>query len=67
MLRVQNLNKHNIKLNKLLQQSGTYHRSKVAEEKAKMILEALRNKESQYFQQLRKKATKKQDSGKPDW
>jgi hypothetical protein len=39
----------------------------ISEEKAKMILEALRNKESQYFQQLRKKATKKQDSGKPDW
>jgi hypothetical protein len=39
----------------------------ISEEKAEMILEALRNKESQYFQQLRKKATKKQDSGKPDW
>jgi len=39
----------------------------ISEEKAQMILEALRNKESQYFQQLRKKATKKQDSGKPDW
>lgn len=39
----------------------------ISEEKAQMILEALRNKESQYFQQLRKKATKRQDSGKPDW
>jgi hypothetical protein len=39
----------------------------LSEEKAKMILEALKNKESQYFQQLRKKATKKQDSNKPDW
>jgi hypothetical protein len=39
----------------------------ISEEKAQMILEALKNKESQYFQQLRKKATKKQDSGKPDW
>jgi len=39
----------------------------ISQEKAQMILEALRNKESQYFQQLRKKATKKQDSGKPDW
>lgn len=39
----------------------------ISEEKAQMILEALRNKESQYFQQLRKKATKKEDSGKPDW
>ena len=39
----------------------------VSEEKAKMILEALRNKEAQYLQQTRKKATKRQDSGKPDW
>ena len=39
----------------------------LSEEKAKMILEYLKNKESQYFQQLRKKATKKQDSNKPDW
>jgi hypothetical protein len=39
----------------------------ISEEKAQMILEALRNKESQYFQQLRKKATKRQESGKPDW
>lgn len=39
----------------------------ISEEKAQMILEALRNKESQYIQQLRKKPTKKQDSRKPDW
>jgi hypothetical protein len=39
----------------------------VSEEKAKQILEALRNKEAQYLQQTRKKATKKKDSGKPDW
>ena len=32
----------------------------ISEEKAQMILEALRNKESQYFQQLRKQATKKE-------
>ncbi len=39
----------------------------VSEEKAQMILEALRNKEAQYLQQMRKKATKRSDSGKPDW
>ena len=39
----------------------------VSEEKAKMILEALRNKEAQYFQQMRKKATEKPKSNKPDW
>jgi len=39
----------------------------VSEEKAKMILEALRNKEAQYLQQNRKKATKRQDNNKPDW
>ncbi len=39
----------------------------VSEEKAKMILEALRNKEAQYFQQMRKKATERPKSGKPDW
>lgn len=39
----------------------------VSEEKAKQILEALRNKEAQYLQQMRKRATKKKDTGKPDW
>ena len=39
----------------------------VTEEKAKQILEALKNKEAQYLQQTRKKATKKKDNGKPDW
>jgi len=39
----------------------------ISEEKAKMILEAMRNNEIQYFQQMRRKATKKPDAGKPDW
>lgn len=39
----------------------------VSEEKAKMILEALRNKEAQYFQQMKKKATERPKSNKPDW
>ncbi len=39
----------------------------ISVEKAKMLLEALQNKEEQYFQQMRKKATKRPQSGKPDW
>ncbi len=39
----------------------------LSEEKAKMILEAMRNSEVQYLQQMKKKATKKADSKKPDW
>ena len=40
---------------------------KVTEEKAKMILEALKNQEVQYLQQNKRKATKPKDKGKPDW
>ena len=32
-----------------------------------MILNAMKQGEKQYLQQLQKKATKKQDSDKPDW
>lgn len=39
----------------------------MSEEKARMILEAMRNNEIQYLQQMRRKATKKPQSGKPDW
>ncbi len=39
----------------------------ISEEKAQMILEAMKNKEIQYIQQNRRKATKKKDSDKPDW
>lgn len=39
----------------------------ISEEKAKMILEALKNNEIQYIQQNRRKATKRKDSDKPDW
>lgn len=39
----------------------------ISEEKAKMILEALRNNEIQYIQQQKRKATKRPDSSKPDW
>lgn len=40
---------------------------KITEEKAKMILEALKNNEVQYIQQNRKKAKKRPKSNKPDW
>ena len=39
----------------------------LTEEKAKMILEAMKNNEIQYIQQNKRKATKKPDSSKPDW
>jgi hypothetical protein len=40
---------------------------KMSEEKAKMILEAMKNQEIQYLQQNKRKATKPRDTGKPDW
>ena len=40
---------------------------KISEEKAKMILEAMKNSEIQYFQQNKRKPTKRKDSDKPDW
>ncbi len=39
----------------------------LTEEKAQMILEAMKNNEIQYIQQNTRKPTKKQDSSKPDW
>ena len=39
----------------------------ISKEKAEMILEALRNNEVQYLQQLKRKTSKKVDKSKPDW
>lgn len=39
----------------------------ISEEKAKMILEAMKNSEVQYLQQQKRKPTKRPDTGKPDW
>jgi Ca-activated chloride channel homolog len=39
----------------------------MSEEKAKMILEAMKNQEIQYLQQNKRKATRPKDKGKPDW
>lgn len=40
---------------------------KISEEKARMILEAMKNQEKQYLQQQKRKATKSRDRSKPDW
>lgn len=39
----------------------------MSEEKAKMILEAMKNQEIQYLQQNKRKGTKQKDKTKPDW
>ena len=39
----------------------------LTEEKARMILEAMKNNEIQYIQQNKRKAQKKKDPSKPDW
>jgi len=40
---------------------------KISKEKAKLILEAMKNNEIQYIQQNKRKAKKKKDPTKPDW
>lgn len=40
---------------------------KMSPEKAAMILEAMKNQEKQYLQQLKRKPTKRRDNAKPDW
>ena len=49
------------------QLSEKLQQMKISEEKAKMILEAMKNQEIQYLQQNKRKATKPKDRGKPDW
>jgi Ca-activated chloride channel homolog len=44
-----------------------FDENKISQEKARMILEAMKNTEEQYLQQLKRKPAKKSDSGKPDW
>ena len=39
----------------------------ISEEKARMILEAMKNQEIQYLQQMKRKPKKSRDTGKPDW
>lgn len=40
---------------------------KMSEDKARMVLEAMKNQEVQYLQQNKRKATKPKSKGKPDW
>ena len=40
---------------------------KITEEKARMILEAMKNQEKQYLQQQKRKPTQSNDRNKPDW
>jgi outer membrane biosynthesis protein TonB len=40
---------------------------KISQERANMLLDAMRNAELQYIQQLPKKSTRKPDPSKPDW
>lgn len=42
-------------------------KANITPEKARLLLDAMRNTELQYMQQLPKKATKKPEKGKPDW
>jgi len=40
---------------------------KISEEKARMLLEAMKNQEKQYLQQQKRKPTEARDRNKPDW
>lgn len=40
---------------------------KISEDKARMILEAMKNQEKQYLQQQKRKPTQARDRNKPDW
>jgi DNA polymerase III gamma/tau subunit len=49
------------------QLSEKLEQMKISEQKAKMILEAMKNQEIQYLQQNKRKATKPKDRNRPDW
>jgi lipopolysaccharide export LptBFGC system permease protein LptF len=63
----ENKDNKNEKTDKSPQLSQKLQQMKMSEEKAKMILEAMKNQEIQYLQQNKRKATKPRESGKPDW
>ena len=48
-------------------QQQRFDKVDMSEAKAKMILNAMKQGEKQYLQQLKKQPTKRQDSDKPDW
>jgi hypothetical protein len=63
----ENDQKKNEKTENSPQLSEKLQQMKMSEEKAKMILEAMKNQEIQYLQQNKRKATKPKERGKPDW
>jgi len=63
----ENKDEKNEKTENSPQLSQKLQQMKMSEDKAKMILEAMKNQEIQYLQQNKRKATKPRDSGKPDW
>ena len=52
---------------RLQTQYDRLRKANISPEKANMMLEAIRNSEQQYLQQLPKKPTKKTDRSKPNW
>ncbi|MCX7638008.1 MAG: tetratricopeptide repeat protein [Cyclobacteriaceae bacterium] len=48
-------------------QGGQERKTKIDPQKAKEILESMRNQEIQYLQQKKRKGTKPRDKNKPDW
>lgn len=52
---------------KAAEQRKRMEQIKMSPEQANMILNALKNKEVQYYQQMKKRPTKRPDSDKPDW
>lgn len=63
----ENKDEKNEKTDNSPQLSQKLQQMKMSEEKAKMILEAMKNQEIQYLQQNKRKATKPRESNKPDW
>ncbi|MEQ8472502.1 MAG: hypothetical protein RIC35_15020 [Marinoscillum sp.] len=60
-------NENKDKKNEEMSTKEKLEKMNISEEKAQMILEAMKNNEIQYIQQQRRKPTKAQDSDKPDW
>jgi hypothetical protein len=63
----ENKDDKNEKTDNAPQLSQKLQQMKMSEDKAKMILEAMKNQEIQYLQQNKRKATKPRESNKPDW
>ena len=55
------------KNNQQKQQKERFQKINMTPAKVKMILDAMKNNETKYYQQLKKKSAKKQNRSKPDW